>query len=527
MAVPALLVLPAAKVIGGFIVKAAAKKLLLMKGQALTAWATGGLWGLVKLGFSKLVKKVSFSQINSWLWQAKDAIWNFNWNITDEQIDAQIKSSLKMLANYTGAALGQTIGWVGCGVGGTAALGVFNPAAAAYVLQQAAQGEGITEEALEEISQAWAFVLQAGVRAIASSAFLWGYKSIRKLLKSDKLRPLTERVLGKQRLDAWGAADAPTVSLRGLADKALDWLIPIDWLREAVEEMLEEAEEACREATFLIAAEADAFLAQAATRAATVAMGEQRTVEITPNREFEDETIVLSGRQNVLIPTATAVLAHHQLIETRDIGDVVGMPREQYERRAVHETSLVLKWTSSPRPPFRRRGDEYHESTINVPMINRQKLDWMKIKQAMGNQTGFRTGRHKLTGLLSNGSGWCVYGETRQQCEQLTRELLYFSKAELVTKNFGYEDETTSRNRQLRNLKWIGTLYPHSFTLLHTQVDEQGSARVLDSRAQLTRMSRNQWKLWFDSPPRDFEQELNKIFRRPATPTTPGATPRA
>ena len=94
-------------------------------GNPTTTPPTGGAVGAIWQGFSrfsgfildnvkdKLNVKNQFSATNVWskITGGVTGILNFNWNVTDAQLDAQVKQGVIAIAGAAGAALGQSIGY--------------------------------------------------------------------------------------------------------------------------------------------------------------------------------------------------------------------------------------------------------------------------------------------------------------------------------------------------------------------------------------------------------------------------------
>ena len=114
------------------------------------------------------IKAIKFSVSAIWrgVTTAIKAIWEFNWRITDEEINSKIQANLLSLAGASGGFLGRMVGWAACGALPGAAIFAFNESLGLYVLEK------VGEEALEDLASEAAGLIRTTVRALAQN-FLW------------------------------------------------------------------------------------------------------------------------------------------------------------------------------------------------------------------------------------------------------------------------------------------------------------------------------------------------------------------
>ncbi|MEH1973826.1 MAG: hypothetical protein V7L02_11640 [Nostoc sp.] len=69
-------------------------------------WVFNTSWSLTGFLLGKLAGYFKFSWTTFWSWfvATKQFIWNFNWNATDEQLNASIKAQWTALAGQIGGA---------------------------------------------------------------------------------------------------------------------------------------------------------------------------------------------------------------------------------------------------------------------------------------------------------------------------------------------------------------------------------------------------------------------------------------
>lgn len=202
---------------------------LLNIGKTIQGWI-GKAFDFVK---SKL--NWSFSTAVGWLSAASSFIWNFNWNIGDQAIEEQLKSSLTGLAGQLGGFVGQAAGWVFCGALPGLVVMRFNEALGLKILRD------VGEEALDELSSSFGALLNSTFRIAATYVFMRLYSSTRRLYwrffkKGQKLPDFDKRKPWSfaSAFEEWNEKNLPAV-------------------QNYYEEMREEFSEACTEAGYVVA----------------------------------------------------------------------------------------------------------------------------------------------------------------------------------------------------------------------------------------------------------------------------------
>ncbi|WP_138500914.1 hypothetical protein [Nostoc sp. PA-18-2419] len=189
------------------------------------------------------------------------------------------------------------------------------------------------------------------------------------------------------------------------------------------------------------------------------------------------EKIVLAVNRNNYRSVVSEVLANRNLIETRDIGDFVGLPVEDYVRAKVETIKLSVFFFNFQQPPFReRQGFRFVRVTYNIPDVNRAKLDWLTIKNACGGAEGYTWGRFRATANLSNGRQMQVYGGSDETAANMLRSLAAFSTAKILTMTVAEEKKEGRRAENKRMYKETTRVYPAFFSVLNFEkvvVEEQ------------------------------------------------------
>jgi hypothetical protein len=433
----------------------------------------------------------SFTKLWSWIVQATQFIYNFDWQISDRAIDVQIQGLWNSFGGILGGAVGRAIGWIGCGLVPAAAVLTFNQSLGTYLLKE------VGEQAIDEMLDAASEVINAGFRMGTQATFLWLYKDVRRALKnpSNPFGAALRSVLGDKAIDNWGAGES--WSFAKAVEKKIE-SIPNEFWRNFAEEAFEEGSEACIEAGFAVAGGIDAYLAEQQMTNNSV-LGSDRAVEITPDRSAPGERIILAGPEAVLRPAVVQVMATHQLLGNRDVGVLInGTSVDEYVRPQVQERRLMIEFKEKQQPPWvMTNGKRARKRQITVFDVKRG-LTWEEVKLAAKQYT---SGQRLVTAQLNNGRQMQVYANTENEGIGKIKELLKLSTAEILpngVRDSGYVDPTSRR----RSLPYL--VYPSKAVLLWRK-----RSTDLEGREDL---AGNTWDeqtiefdLWPDEKPVDLE----------------------
>lgn len=209
---------------------------------------------------------------------------NFNFNITDTELDAQIKAAEIALAGAKGSLAGQSLGFAICGFVPAATIAVFNEPLALYMLKE------LGEEAADEIAGSLTTLVRLQIQQASRQAFAALFKNYRTLFRGAaigiaqglaSIGILTQDSVdkaNKNRDKPWSIASALEESIDSVENPAL---------KAYAEEFWEELGESCIEAGFIIANSADSYYAQ--QRIANESMfGTEHTVEIELSRNPDE-----------------------------------------------------------------------------------------------------------------------------------------------------------------------------------------------------------------------------------------------
>lgn len=209
---------------------------------------------------------------------------NFNWNITDKQLDDQIKQTEIALAAARGTLAGQSLGFAVCGLIPTATIAVFNEPLALYMMKE------LGEEAAEEIASSLANLVRLQFQQQVRRGFAALFKNYRTLLRGAAVGfaqiLVTAGILtqdsvdkaNKNRNEPWSLASALEDSIESIKDPAE---------QAYAEEFWDEFQDSCIEAGFIVAGAADSYFAQQRMANEAILGGSETTVEIDFDRSTD------------------------------------------------------------------------------------------------------------------------------------------------------------------------------------------------------------------------------------------------
>lgn len=240
-------------------------------GASLMSFAFAAIAHLLKFDFQKLWGQIVSGAL---------FIWNFNWNITDAQIDDQIKQAEIALAAQQGTLRGQALGRVICGIVPAIGVAVFNQPLALYMMRE------LGEDSADEIASNLATLVSLQFQQTSRVAFFTLFKNHRTLFRgaakgfADAMVRLGQfnqadvDKMNKKRNQPWSFSNAKDEQIEGIKN-------PVD--RAYWESLWDEFQDSCIEAGFIIAGAADGFFAQQ-KMANQSQFGTERIIEIEPMR---------------------------------------------------------------------------------------------------------------------------------------------------------------------------------------------------------------------------------------------------
>lgn len=291
--------------------------------------------------------------------------WNFNWNQSDEEINQAIEQRRQAILTRLGGATGKSLGYIVGATGTTAAIAVFNQSLAANALIDAIPE--LTEELLVEWGALCQLVAQSAIQSFALGAF----KNTRNFIKwyAEFYRGYIPEQISNG-IANWGKPGSKPWSFAQGVEDLVD-LIPIQWLREPIKELIEEFGEAVQEAAYVVGASADAKIAEQklANRVAPP-MGDMQFIEVVPNRANPEEKYILAGSEELIKQELTAIVADNQLLSEKDVGMVFSANPAKAEENVRYQPMLHLQFKETKDDMWQRQDDRELEGEISLRLVN-------------------------------------------------------------------------------------------------------------------------------------------------------------
>ncbi|MCV3216030.1 hypothetical protein OGM63_21380 [Plectonema radiosum NIES-515] len=307
----------------------------------ILGWVWNSAKRLTGFIFQSVGNFLSFSLTSLWgfFTSTLQYLWNFNWNITDKEIDTQIQAKWDALGSMLGGTLGSFVGYLGCGVLPAATIFAFNEPLGAHIMANVS--EELVDEFSENLGSLIRYTFVSGTQALILSSF----KNARKFIKSNQA--LAQSLFGgdtSKIIKAWGAEDSKPWSFALKLEETVE-AIPNTFVRNFVEEFLEESWEGCVEAGYVVANSIDSYMAAEKFKQQQLPIfGKDKYVEVLPNRENKEEKIILAGSTELLKPIIVQTLASHQLMGNKDIGTVYNFTPEKVQNIRSYQPQVEIKF---------------------------------------------------------------------------------------------------------------------------------------------------------------------------------------
>lgn len=465
------------------------------------------LTSLARVAFTALLA-VSFVSMVQFIIGAIRFIVNFNWNISDTAIKAQIDNSYKMIAARAGGAFGVTCGWLISGVVGGALVAKINPLALAMIT------ENVAEEAADEIYGEWASFCWSTAQTLMINAFLSAYKSARSFLKRSGAAAL---ILGTEKANKWGKENGPPVTIaKGIEDAIEN--IKDETLRAFFEEFWEELWDSMAEGFILYAQNLDVYKSQQISTSWTTA-GSPAVVEITPNRnEPLAPKIIIGGPSRTLESQIGFAISQHKMLKDKDVGIVLAPSIDdtiQYRQPSSTKYEAHIEFFNLPngKPPIPRKNRI--RAFYKIPDFNPAYLnDYAKIKRAASvtGDNGYYSGKFAVSTQLSNGGKMTVNCQSAAMGQELIENLLSLSSGVSVRRFLTYHNLPGGNIPATEITETGQRMYPYRIVFIrhkHTSNPEEGRVRIADG--QRVKYLKASAYLWPDEKPSNWEYVISQL----------------
>lgn len=468
-----------------------------------------------------LLSTISFSFTSLWglIVQTTSFIYNFDWNITNEAIDSQLRITKQILAGQVGETLGNAVGYLACGVVPSASILVFNEPLALYLLKE------VGEEALDEFAANLSGLIRISFQLGMRNLFLTNYKNIRKAIKtyvrsrSDAERTAINQFFGgniTQAIEVWGEQNSKPWSFRLAVEERIQRIQnPVQ--QEFIEEFYEETLDACVEAGYVVANSLDSWVLQKRQEQSFLGQQEQ-LIELQPDRNAPEEKLYFSGGTNAVRTQIVNSLNQFQLLDNRDVGQIVGEPLIDSVRRPPKELALRIYLRGNQSPPWLdQEGKSSKRAQITIPNLNRARIDWERIKRAVGGRNGYLWGRFLINAKLDDGNKISFYASSETEGQQIARNLIELTNANLTTLNITEEKKEGARLIYPSLYKEVTRIYPASMTIINQTQILRANQGIATSRGVYKRR-RFIIPLYTENRPDNFNVIVQELLRRDSEP---------
>lgn len=334
----------------------------------------------------------------------------FDWNQTDAEIKTDLAANDAAIAGAFGRLAGTGLVWL-AGIGVSVGLAFKFPVVSSRVAL------AIAEEGGQEIRSALVNLIIVARQAAIRSALLGGLLTARKL----ELFGLKPVINAKK---PWTFAEQIESKIQQL---------PSASLRSFVSNFGDAVEDSIIELGYVVSFTLDDHFANQRF-ASQSTLGVNRTIELTPDIVVEEERIIIESPQELLISDTQNILAHHQLIHNRDVGQIVGMPEQDYVSPRPQRRKLKVIFRGKKEPPWRLPDGKYAMTAeVNIPDA-KPGISWQDLKSTIKQYTW---GKYRVTAHLNNGRQMRVHAVSYGEGEQQLTEYIKLSTAEIIRFNHG------------------------------------------------------------------------------------------
>lgn len=233
------------------------------------------------------------------------------------------------------------------------------------------------------------------------------------------------------------------------------------------------------------------------------------------------EDIVLSGNEETLKPIIAVLIGIYQLIEHRDVGDIVAMPLQERIIAEPQTVKLTIFFHPNKLPPFTfPKGGHQLKPYCNIPDVNRTKLTWKNIKSLAGGANGYNWGRFLATANMSNRRQMQVYGGSEEEAQERLLALASLSRAKILTLSVTEEKKVGRRATNKLLYKETTRVYPIYFSVINNEkilIEAEREVRQKGIKGQLAgdfrRVTTKKIPLWTKEEPPNTKDLIREALR--------------
>ena len=370
-------------------------------------------------GMISSMLQFSATQIVEWIKEAAEFVWEFNWNISDQEIDAQIQQLYEAFQIRVMGVLGSTIGrLIPIGIGGAMAFYV-NPTMAKLLVTQ------VSDDFLIDLINDMGGLLRLVGKSVVIAGVLQTYKTARNLIKAAYKDPIirgiaTRAGISEEAINSWGDKKKGSWSFAEAVEEKIE-NIPGEKTRQMAEEFLENFSDGFWDYSLIVAQTWDAIkLQQEAT---------PETYVYQPDRSSPEQYYV-HGDSEAIANQVMTINTVSTALENRDVGS---MTVTDDDRPVTTNNGIAIKFfflNTLELPYGNANRDSFAKAELIVPNVRKSIITWDKLVELF-RPHAFTDGDWKGVMDLENGRQLVSRGNSENECKQLLTKFLQLTESEL------------------------------------------------------------------------------------------------
>lgn len=402
---------------------------------------------------------------------------NFDMTQTYEEINKEIESNNLMAVSQIGQLLGSGTIWLG-------SIAIAGKTAIKFPVLASRVGLELAKEGGETLRSQISSFLENTTEAMIDNILMatWGgWRRIGEILNTLSGNPPIN----------WENHD--TLSLVKVGDTLLSKIPGGKWVRTLVTNYFEGMLDAALDVAYVVTFTIDDYLL--ATQAATDRDSEPiRRIEVFPNVNNQDESIILEDTQNNIEVSINNYLSTHSLVDNRDIGTVVGQTYDEWYTLRPQSRKLVIEFRGKEKPPFLNSDGSLAQRTqIAIPNA-KIGISWNQLKAIKR----FTWGNYMARGVFDDRRQMTVWGSTDTEAKEQLLALAQLSQSDLVQVSVSHPEIQNIKRRKQPTL-----VYPCFATML-VRKPTVGANDFTLIDGQNRAMARERIEIWQDDAPAGF-----------------------
>lgn len=226
----------------------------------------------------------------------------------------------------------------------------------------------------------------------------------------------------------------------------------------------------------------------------------------------DDEIFLFYGREELIKPQILMLINIKQMLDGRDVGQIIGSPIHQLPHNIPKASSVVIHLFDKSTEPF---GNCKTTPQITIPNVDRDKIaNWQALKQACGGKNGYQHGPAWATATLANGYKLTVQGAANKSLAKTrVKALAVFSEApnEIIHMNNSQDEEIGVSAPGNTFYKERVTVYPGYIAVCNQRRIAKGKRGSADYFGKLKRQQAK-FNLWTEEPPPGYAEMIREAL---------------